>query len=330
MLSMLAGEDGAGRAPQGSALGFGQADHAQESGEGEKTSMLEPASTLEADPGSLFALETPPGAHGMAPPTSQRNAGSADPTIPAPTKVRKPSPAQESGDRRPRAFGYCRVSTDGQAQDGISLEAQRARIASWADANGYRLVEVFVDAGLSGKRADNRPGLQAVLAEVCRGGGALIVYSLSRLARSTRDAIAIAERLDKAGADLVSLTEKIDTTTAAGKMVFRLLAVLNEFERDLASERTKAALAHKSAKGERTGDVRYGYDLAEDGVRLVANPVEQCVLARIREWRNAGKTLREIAAMLTAENVPTKKGKSVWTHQAVGKIVARMERASTH
>lgn len=95
-----------------------------------------------------------------------------------------------------------------------------------------------------------------------------MVYSLSRLARSTKDAIAIAERLDKAGADLVSLSEKIDTTTAAGKMVFRMLAVLAEFERDLVSERTTAALAHKAGKGERIGEVPFGWTLAADGVTL--------------------------------------------------------------
>src|SRR5262249_51373663 len=140
---------------------------------------------------------------------------------------------------------------------------------------------------------------------------------------STKDAIAIAEKLERAGADLVSLSEKLDTTSAAGKMVFRLLAVLNEFERDLASERTKAALAHKARRGERTGDVPYGYDLAPDGVRLVENPAEQSVLARIRDWRAAGRTLREIATQLTADCVPTKKGNAAWTHQAVGRIVGR-------
>lgn len=82
-----------------------------------------------------------------------------------------------------------------------------------------------------------------------------MVYSLSRLARSTKDAIGIAERLDKAGADLVSLSERIDTTSAAGKMGFRMLAVLEEFERNLVSERTTAALTHKASKGERIGEV---------------------------------------------------------------------------
>ena len=125
-----------------------------------------------------------------------------------------------------RAIGYVRVSTAEQAAEGVSLDAQRARIAAWAHANAAELTAVYTDAGLSGGRADNRPGLQAALDAACTAKAALVVYSLSRLARSTRDAITISERLDQAGADLVSLSEKIDTTTAAGKMVFRMLAVL--------------------------------------------------------------------------------------------------------
>ncbi|MBL8251978.1 MAG: recombinase family protein, partial [Candidatus Competibacter sp.] len=158
------------------------------------------------------------------------------------------------------AIGYIRVSTEGQAQDGVSLDAQRAKIAAWCDLNDYDLTAVHVDAGISGKSADNRPGLQAALAE-CKKGSALVVYSLSRLARSTRDTIEISERLNKVGGDLVSLSEKIDTTTAAGKMVFRMMAVLAEFERDQISERTASAMQFKKAKGERFGSVPCGYFL---------------------------------------------------------------------
>src|SRR6185295_927090 len=109
-------------------------------------------------------------------------------------------------------------------------------------------------------KADNRPALQAALEAACRGKAALVVYSLSRLARSTRDAIGMSERLHKAGADLVSLSERIDTTTAAGKMVFRMLAVLAEFERDQIAERTKGALSHMRNQGKRiSGKIPYGY-----------------------------------------------------------------------
>ena len=80
------------------------------------------------------------------------------------------------------AIGYVRVSTEGQAAQGVSLDAQRARIEAWATADGCRMGDVHVDAGLSGGRADNRPALQAALTQVCRERGALVVYSLSRLA----------------------------------------------------------------------------------------------------------------------------------------------------
>ncbi len=222
-----------------------------------------------------------------------------------------------------RAIGYVRVSTAGQATDGVSIEAQTARIRAWCDCNGYTLGDVFTDAGISGKRADNRPGLRRALDAASKRGAALVVYSLSRLARSTRDAIDIADRLDKSNADLVSLTERIDTTTAAGKMVFRMLAVLAEFERDLVSERTTAALAHKRRIGERTGGIPYGWELADDATTLVAIDAEQAVIADIRDMRTAGKSYRAIAAELTERGVVTKHGNGRWSHQAVARIIRR-------
>jgi DNA invertase Pin-like site-specific DNA recombinase len=159
------------------------------------------------------------------------------------------------------AIGYARVSTDTQATDGISLEAQQGKIRLWSEANGYILVGLYIDAGLSGCRSDNRPGLQDALTSACKYKAALIVYSLSRLARSTKDAIVISERLAKNGADLVSLSERIDTTTAAGKMVFRMLAVLAEFERDQVAERTKGALSHLRSQGKRiSGRIPFRYE----------------------------------------------------------------------
>lgn len=225
-----------------------------------------------------------------------------------------------------RAIGYIRVSTTGQVDDGVSLDAQRARIAAWCGSNDADLAEgdVFVDAGLSGKRADNRPALGRALAAVCGApGSVLVVYSLSRLARSVRDTLAIAERLEKAGADLVSLSERIDTTSASGKMVFRLLAVLNEFERDLISERTRGALAYKRGRGERCGQVPYGRALAPDGRTLVADGTELDALADIHRWRAAGCTLRRIAERLTEAGVPTKNGAPSWHHNSVANIIRK-------
>ena len=136
--------------------------------------------------------------------------------------------------------------------------------------------------------------------------------------------IAIAERLDKAGADLVSLSESIDTTNAAGKMIFRMLAVLAEFERDLVSERTKAALSVKRARGERLGGhMPYGFDVAADGATLIENRAEQAVIRDILAMRSQGTPLVKIAGQLTARGVRTKHGNAAWSHQTVRAIIQR-------
>lgn len=216
------------------------------------------------------------------------------------------------------AIIYVRVSTDRQAGEGVSLEAQEAKGRAWCLASGFDVASVHVDAGLSGRRADNRPALQAALEEVVRLRGVLVVYSLSRLARSTRDAIQISDRLDKAGADLASLSERLDTTSAAGKMIFRMMSVLAEFESDQISERTTMALGHMKAKGLRVGQIPYGWALAADRKSLVRVEDEQRVIANIRAMRAEGRGLREIARTLRAADL----GQS-WTPTSVGRILRR-------
>ena len=211
------------------------------------------------------------------------------------------------------AIGYVRVSTDGQAQDGVSLDAQRAKIAAWCELNDYTLTAVHVDAGISGKNC-NRPGLQAALSD-CGKGNALVVYSLSRLSRSIRDTMDISDKLAKSGADLVSLSEKIDTTSAAGKMVFRLLAVMNEFERDQISERTKSALQHKKAQGERVGTIQYGYRLADDGIALIEDENEQQVISAIHSMRDSGLSLRKIVVELERNGFVSRSGQPLQLKQ---------------
>ncbi len=226
------------------------------------------------------------------------------------------------------AVGYVRVSTERQATEGVSLEAQEARIRAWAAAQGLEVASVHVDAGLSGGKAENRPGLQAALSDACRRHAPLVVYSLSRMARSTKDALAIAERLDKAGADLVSLSEAIDTTSAAGKMVFRMLAVLAEFERDLVSERTTSALAFKRRQGYRVSrQLPYGYRLDSQDERgkwrLAEVPEEQAAIRLMVDLREAGLSLRAIAEELERRQIKRQNGAHVWPSNVVLMILRR-------
>jgi len=207
-----------------------------------------------------------------------------------------------------RVIGYARVSTEAQAREGVSLEAQEARVKGWAESHGFEFAGMHVDAGISGKKMSNRPALTAAL-EALRPGDALVVYSLSRLARSTRDTLDIADMLEGKDAHLVSLSESIDTTSAAGRMIFRMLAVLAEFERDVISERTTTALTQVRAQGRKTGgDVPYGFMLAADGATLVPNARERAVIDLSRELHAAGWSLRKIGAELTARGYLNRKG----------------------
>jgi len=207
-----------------------------------------------------------------------------------------------------KAIGYVRVSTAEQANEGVSMEAQRAKIQAWCDANGYELAAVYTDAGISGKRADNRPELQRALKAASRGS-ALVVYSLSRLSRSIKDAIDVEAGLVKRGSILVSLSEQLDTTTASGRLSFHIYCSIAQHEREVIGERTKLALAHIRANGQKTGGcVPFGYELAADGKTLTPNEAEQEAVAIIRELRASGLSYRAIANELNARELSTKQG----------------------
>lgn len=168
--------------------------------------------------------------------------------------------------------------------------------------------------------------LQVALSRACQAKAALVVYSLSRLARSTKDALLISERLDRAGADLVSLSERIDSTSPMGKMVVRLLASLSEFERDQLSERTRLAMAHLRLSNRRISTkIPLGYDLAPDGRTLIENPAEQGTVRRIVALRQEGRSLAQIAQQMEQEGIPTKNGGG-WYPSTVARILNRQRK----
>lgn len=224
-----------------------------------------------------------------------------------------------------KAIGYIRVSTEEQANGGVSLAAQREKLEAYAKLYDLELVTVVEDAGQSAKTL-NRTGLQAALAMLRRGeADGLVIAKLDRLTRSVGDWQALIDEFfgERAGKQLLSVADSIDTRTAAGRLVLNVLLSVAQWEREAIAERTRDALQHKIRRGERCGEVRFGFDLGPDGVTLVPNADEQQAIGIIRELREAGQTLRQIAAKLTALGIPTKKGRSKWTHTAVGKIAKR-------
>ena len=218
-----------------------------------------------------------------------------------------------------KAIGYIRVSTEQQADEGVSLAAQRAKIVDWCKYHEYELVKIYEDAGISGKTVTKRPELQAALSSM-KKGMALVVYSLSRLARSTKNCIEIADELKAKGSDLVSLTEKIDTTSAMGEFFFTLIAALGQMERKVIGERTKAALAHKKSIGEKYAPVPFGYK--EINKRLEVVKHEADLVIDIFNKRAAGETLQSIAQALNEQGVIGKQG-GKWYASSVSCILRR-------
>jgi len=223
-----------------------------------------------------------------------------------------------------RVIGYIRVSTEEQATNGQSLDAQRAKLEAYASLYELELVEIIADAGVSAKSL-TRPGLQDALAKLRRGAAdGLVIAKLDRLTRNVGDWQRLIDSYfgDKAGKQLFSVADSIDTRTAAGRLVLNVLLSVAQWEREAIAERTKDALQHKISKGERCGKVRFGYELAADGKMLVAVPTEQEAIELMKELRAAGQTLRDIAAELNRRGIRTKEGKP-WKHTTVSGILAR-------
>ena len=222
---------------------------------------------------------------------------------------------------RRRIVGYVRVSTDKQADGGHSLEAQRAKLAAYAELHDAELVAVFEDAGLSAATLD-RPGLDGALAALDRGeGDAVLVVKLDRLTRSTRDLGALLDRATAGGWALLSVAESLDTATAAGRLVVSVLGAVAQWEREAAGERTAAAMAAMQAAGLYTGGmVPYGYRVSEDG-RLVVEPSEVAMLEAARELHRAGLSLRAIGRAL-AERGHLPRGGAAWSAAVVSRLIA--------
>ena len=149
-------------------------------------------------------------------------------------------------------IGYVRVSTEAQDPNG-----QLAALKAVCD-------EIHTEYA-SGGRWD-RPCLQNVLRHI-KAGDVLVVWKLDRLSRSLSDLLNILKRLDEVGAGFRSLTEAIDTTTAAGRMMLQMLGAFAEFERTLIRDRIKAGLARAKAKGVKLGRAKVHRPSVEREVR---------------------------------------------------------------
>jgi DNA invertase Pin-like site-specific DNA recombinase len=217
-----------------------------------------------------------------------------------------------------KTVAYVRVSTQDQANEGVSLDAQEARIAAYGAAMGFDVSEVIRDAGESAKSLQ-RPGMARILADVRAGSiERVIVLKLDRLTRSTRDLADLLELFAKADAALVSVTENLDTASACGRLVLNVLGVVAQWEREAIAERTADALARKRQTRVAYGTTPFGYSRVGDA--LIPEPREQQALAEAARMDRAGSSFREIAARLTEIGVMPHRG-SKWHASSVSAVL---------
>lgn len=250
------------------------------------------------------------------------NKPSSNPTSNFPKRKRS-APLVNVQSGQIEAIGYIRVSTGEQADSGLGLEVQRQKIAAQCEANGWKLIKTYEDAGVTAKHLD-RPALQTAL-ESLRPGRVLVVLKLDRLTRSVRDLYDLTQIIEGAGADWASVNEKFDTTSATGRLILGIMVQLSQWERETISERTVDALAIRRLRGQRLGTTPLGYRTVEDAdgsKRIEEDDDEQRTVKLARELHNDGKglSLRRIAAILDENGHKTKRG-GKWEAMTVQKLL---------
>lgn len=220
-------------------------------------------------------------------------------------------------------ISYCRVSTAKQGNSGLGLEAQRETIRQYLNGGDWQLIGEFVEVE-SGKNND-RPELAKALKDCQLTGATLLVAKLDRLSRD----IHFITSLEKAGIEFT-----VCDFPTANRFTIHIFAALAQYERELISQRTKAALAAKKARGAVLGSPENltkenrdkGRMQGRAAIRDRADRFARMVAPKIREYREQGTdSLRGIAQKLNSDHVLTARGKAgTWTPTAVKNLVDRM------
>lgn len=209
---------------------------------------------------------------------------------------------------------YRRVSTDMQAEEGFSLEAQQQRLLAYAESQGWTVVKDYCDNGYSAKNLD-RPAIQQLMADLPgKPFDVVLVYRLDRLVRSVIDLHEFLQLLERHDVKFKSATEAFDTTSATGRLFITLIATLAQWERETIAERVHLGMMKKAEQGQRNGaPPPYGYDLI-DG-RLVLNEDEaRWVKYIFNRYQSVGA--QAIAKELNKKGIRTKKGE-LWSDFSV-------------
>lgn len=204
--------------------------------------------------------------------------------------------------------GYIRVSTERQVE-GYSIEGQITQIEQYCQFNGYELVDIYADRGISGKSM-NRPELQRMLNDAKNGKlDCVMVYKTNRLARNISDLLTIVEELHRQNVEFFSLSERMEVKNSTGKLMLQILASFSESERNTILENIYTGQHQRALEGYYQGNLPLGYNNIPDNKKeLMINQHEANIVKYIFESYAKGHGYRKIANALNHKGYVTKKG----------------------
>ena len=194
---------------------------------------------------------------------------------------------------KPLVAIYVRVSTLEQATQGYSLNAQQEALENYAKALGYDIYRIYRDEGKSAKDL-KRPEMTQMLKDAeDHKFQAIFIYKLDRFSRSLKDLILTIEKLKDLGIDFVSLQDKIETTSASGKLMFHIISAFAEFERNIIGDRTKFGMQRKAKEGGFITKAPKGYKIVDK--MLLPNDNSEEIQKIFEEFLDSDISLTQLA-----------------------------------
>lgn len=232
-------------------------------------------------------------------------------------------------DTPPLAFLYRRVSTEEQARTGLSLDLQESLCRAAAEAAGYTVVEVFTDAGQSGRSTRKRPAYRAMLSRLSECD-AIYALRLDRYGRSVRDIFSLVDECFAHGVVLRAVHSTIDLSSAMGRAMVGIAAVISALEAELTQERVLEAMTEIPRQGRAYSHAPYGYSFPRDAAGKViprsimapdpqTGPIARGIFADFA----AGKPVIEICRHLHERGIPSATGKTIWYPSMIRGLVTR-------
>jgi site-specific DNA recombinase len=197
--------------------------------------------------------------------------------------------------KKPKVAIYSRVSTEEQAKEGLSVEAQIDKCKSFCNSRDWEIFKIYKDAGYSAGSL-NRPALELLLRDAKENKfDIILVYKIDRFSRKLKDLIMVLEELKEKNVNFTSVTEQIDTTSAMGEAFFQIIGVFAQLERGMVRERVELAFDRKIKLGETLYRAPFGYSYQNK--KLVPHPEDAEKIKEIFEMGAQDINYKEISKM---------------------------------